>query len=54
MALGPVASGSVLARVWVPDVSATSNYVVSVTQAAARRTYVQRQIGSYAVTLRRP
>lgn len=49
---GTLAPGLV-ARVWVPDVSAVGAYRVTVEQAAAHTSYFQRAVSGYAVTVAR-
>jgi hypothetical protein len=51
LVMGTLANGSVVARVWVPDVSAASQYSVSIGQVAARKTYVLQSLTGYRITL---
>jgi hydroxyethylthiazole kinase-like sugar kinase family protein len=47
---GNLASGTV-AQLWIPDERRAAQYTASVNQAAARRSYLQRDPGSYRLSL---
>jgi hypothetical protein len=49
---GTVVSGTI-ARLWVPDERQIGRYSVTLDQAAARGSYVQRDPASYQITLER-
>jgi hypothetical protein len=49
--LGTVSSGTLLARVWVPDVGRASAYAATISQAAARGTYTLQSLSGYRITL---
>ena len=48
---GTIAAGPV-ARIWVPDATASAAYHATVLQAAARGTYAQRALGGYGIAVR--
>jgi hypothetical protein len=51
IAAGTIVNGSILAKVWIPDLTAAGNYSATVMQAAARTTYAEQATGAYRIGL---
>jgi hypothetical protein len=51
IAVGSIVNGSIIARVWIPDLNAAGNYTALVMQAAARSTYAEQATSAYRIGL---